>query len=1030
MIRIAKWLATCLLLAAIGNAVALGLVQTAGGAAGQSTPANVVGEQKIVVLLISFPSVPLLSSVTPDLMRSVYFGASNSVDTFLRASSYGKAWASGDVFGPFVLDGDYFGQPLAVRDAAVRAASSKVDFTKYTRIVLVIPQSSTGLESGGLGSIGAGPVPLYPSGSIVASTTWLGDASASSPTELVNAACHELGHNFGLEHARAADFGSEALGPVGQLPAAWDQIHDYGDNYSNLGRGSGQWAAPHKFAIGWLQDGVDKLDVTSAGAYLLQPYETAGNGSKALRIRRADGAWLWLEYRQQSSGALVHYEDAGWNDSAVHSNLLRFNPDGQGGLFFGKAVLNAGSSWRDPYSNLSLSIGAPSAAGLPVTVTYAAAPALSVTPAKTTVTATGGQVTLSVSGSSAWTAASSATWLTVASGATGSGAGQVVLSAAANPTTSTRWGVVSVGGATAIVTQAAASGSLTLSPYAANFPANGGSGEIAVTANASDFAWSYTASAPWVQSVFFSKLQSKGSGTLRYIVAQNTDTTRRTATISIGNQVFNIAQEAGSPLVSKLVWQKLPLNDAPLSRLGMDAAFLAGSGETVLFGGSWDGSPFSDTWGWDGSAWRKKTPTHGPGKRAGHAMAFDAARGQVVMFGGYDWAISDYSTSTWLWNGSDWSQASPKTYPPSRSNAAMVYNPDSRTILLFGGNYNEGDTWEWDGSNWSKKVTVVSPGSRDGVALAYDAARKEIVLFGGSRNAYTTSVTPTFYNDTWSWDGKQWTKKTTTSAPTPRMNARMEYHPLLGQLVLIGGYGIKDISATTPYTYTFDYREETWTWDGNTWTQQFPDLSPSFSWNYGLVYDSTHRGFFAFLGDDLHCADRGPHAYKLQAGTGAVTLASYRADLPQTGGSGNVAISGATSWSANADPWIVLSGSTAGKGNGALAYQVAANDSPLARTGRIVVNERTFTISQVGAASAPYDCLLNWAEDHYPGYFAPRRATTQSAGGYYYRYYATTRAYLGIASNDGHLYFYQPATGSGLLDVGAASDWLSRTGCR
>ena len=84
-------------------------------------------EQKIAILLISFPSVPLLSSATAAVYRSVYFGPGRSVDSWLRESSYGKTGATGEVFGPFVLDADYFKQPVAVRDAAVRAAAGHVD---------------------------------------------------------------------------------------------------------------------------------------------------------------------------------------------------------------------------------------------------------------------------------------------------------------------------------------------------------------------------------------------------------------------------------------------------------------------------------------------------------------------------------------------------------------------------------------------------------------------------------------------------------------------------------------------------------------------------------------------------------------------------------------------------------------------------------------------------------------------------------------------------------------------------------------
>ena len=923
--------------------------------------ASIVGEQKIAVLLVSFPSVPLLSSVTKQLLQATYFGSTNSVDAFLREASYGRVWATGEVFGPIVLDADHFNQPYATRDAAIRAASAQVDFSRYNRIVLMIPQSSTGLESGGLASIGNETVPLSPEASITASTTWLGDASAASPADLLASAYHELGHNFGLAHARAADYGAEPLGPVGQLPAAWDQIHDYGDGYSSMGRGPGHWAAPQKAALGWLQSDIDFKSVETDGSYRLQAYEAIGNGLKALRVRRGSGnnAWLWIEYRQASAGAfdaglaaaafggaLLHYEDAGWNDGQLHSNLLRMNPD-QGGLFFGNAALAAGASWSDPYSNLSISLNRDVSSGLQVTVSYAAPPSYSLSPASANVAASGGAVTIDVVAPPgvAWTASSSAPWMTIVSGASGTGNGQISLAVAATAVTSARWARVAVGAATAVVTQDGAAGRLSTRPTAADYSAVGGAGEIVVTANADDYAWNQTVSDSWIQSVFFSKLTETGSGTLRYIVAQNAGAAR-SGSIGVGDQVFTITQAAGTPQVARLAWQKLTITDAPISRLGMDSAFFPGSGETLLFGGAWDGAQFNDTWAWSGAVWTRKNPSHLPGYRSGHAMAYDAARGQIVMFGGYDLALSANSDSTWIWNGVDWAQAQPQTSPSARSQHSMVYNPDSQKILLFGGDGNDGETWEWDGANWSQKATASAPSPRQGTAMAYDAARKEIVLFGG---AGATSP-QAFYNDTWVWDGSQWQQRLSSASPTPRSNARIEYNPDIGQIVLIGGYGAKDATTTPPYTYIPDYREETWTWNGASWTQQFPEQSPPFSYNYGLVSDTVHRSFVALLGDDLHCAERGPHAYALTPGAGAVLLAAYRAELPRSGGSGSVAVSATVPWVTTADAWIAIIGGGAGSGSGTLSYQVSANPGTTARTGRITVNDKVFVISQAGGA--------------------------------------------------------------------------------
>jgi hypothetical protein len=173
------------------------------------------GAQNAAVILVSFPSKALLSSVTPALMQSSFFGASQSLDSFLRESSFGQTWATGDVLGPFTLDADYFDQPLAARDAALQAAAATTDLTKYDRIFVVAPQGQLGMDSGGMALLGCGQI-SSPQGNLYASSIWLGAESMVTQADVAATAAHELGHGFGLEHAREADYGSEPLGPTGR----------------------------------------------------------------------------------------------------------------------------------------------------------------------------------------------------------------------------------------------------------------------------------------------------------------------------------------------------------------------------------------------------------------------------------------------------------------------------------------------------------------------------------------------------------------------------------------------------------------------------------------------------------------------------------------------------------------------------------------------------------------------------------------------------------------------------------------------
>jgi hypothetical protein len=103
--------------------------------------------------------------------------------------------------------------------------------------------------------------------------------------------------------------------------------------------------------------------------------------------------------------------------------------------------------------------------------------------------------------------------------------------------------------------------------------------------------------------------------------------------------------------------------------------------------------------------------------------------------------------------------------------------------------------------NW---VEMGSPSARCCMGLAYDEATKSTVLFGG--------IGP--LGDTWIWRGG-WQRVSPATSPSARSGAGMAYDGAAGNIVLFGG---ADSSGTL--------LDDTWTWDGTTWTQQFPPVSP------------------------------------------------------------------------------------------------------------------------------------------------------------------------------------------------------------
>jgi hypothetical protein len=128
---------------------------------------------------------------------------------------------------------------------------------------------------------------------------------------------------------------------------------------------------------------------------------------------------------------------------------------------------------------------------------------------------------------------------------------------------------------------------------------------------------------------------------------------------------------------------------------------------------------------------------------------------------------------------------------------------------------------------------VSSPPGRCCMGIAYDPAMRSTVMFGGFTN-------PSYLNDTWTWVLRRgWTRLSPAAAPSPRQGPGMVWDGAAGNVVLFGGV---DANGTP--------LNDTWTWDGTTWTQQFPTVSPSgrrFD-TQNMAYDAVTRTVMIFGG--------------------------------------------------------------------------------------------------------------------------------------------------------------------------------------
>jgi hypothetical protein len=118
---------------------------------------------------------------------------------------------------------------------------------------------------------------------------------------------------------------------------------------------------------------------------------------------------------------------------------------------------------------------------------------------------------------------------------------------------------------------------------------------------------------------------------------------------------------------------------------------------------------------------------------------------------------------------------------------------------------------------WTQRLPRHSPDPRADAVMVYDSDRHVSVLFGGDvffeGDSYQTNL-----NETWEWDGTDWTDKTPASnSPQARWHHSMVYDPTHTQTMLVGG--LRNLPADGGGDLLVDADDGTWGWDGSHWAQ-------------------------------------------------------------------------------------------------------------------------------------------------------------------------------------------------------------------
>jgi len=180
---------------------------------------------------------------------------------------------------------------------------------------------------------------------------------------------------------------------------------------------------------------------------------------------------------------------------------------------------------------------------------------------------------------------------------------------------------------------------------------------------------------------------------------------------------------------------------------------------------------------------------------------------------------------TWHWTQSGWALQEALAQPPDRYDFSLVCDHTNQRVLLFGGRaagyVSLNDLWAWDGQDWtlvhaSDPDDAGLPAPRQEASLVHDPDSGTVVLFGGTQRLSGSVYVD--LDDTWVLNGADWTEMDLSGPvgdpegdgnPAARVLAGMEPDP--------GGIGVHLINGTVHDSHTDNLRYDHWNFDGTSW---------------------------------------------------------------------------------------------------------------------------------------------------------------------------------------------------------------------
>ena len=295
------------------------------------------GQKGILLIRLDFPDLPG-APITDTAGTNLI----SNLNNFYTEMSYGrtsfKLAGQGSEVTPTLRmpnNASYYGTNNyydALRaDAKAAAATNGYVVADYNFDVMVFG-TVPGWTWSGLGYVGA-------------PGAWLRNAATTG------VAGHEIGHNYGLNHANFWDTGGATIIGAGSSI-------EYGDGFDTMGAasaGNNHFNARYKSYLNWLQTGETQT-ITSNGTYRIYAHDNAAStGLRGLKIVKNVSTNYWIEFRQKFSSNPWLMNGAGlrWAFSGNQKSLLLDttpgSPDGKT-----DSAIVIGRTFSDQQSNIHI----------------------------------------------------------------------------------------------------------------------------------------------------------------------------------------------------------------------------------------------------------------------------------------------------------------------------------------------------------------------------------------------------------------------------------------------------------------------------------------------------------------------------------------------------------------------------------------------------------------------------------------------------------------------------------------------------